>query len=253
MQFAKSKIYNLMAKIKKIQFRIVNLIKGVLLFAGGIFVILIVLALTSIPFWARYNLGKAKDYVPKNTNTIVVMGGGGFPSESVLMRIWFAEKLASEFRDAKIIIATPGDTLDCKSTIVQMKQELVKSGIDSFRIYYESEGLNTRHQALCVQEMFSTGYFSEPVVVVSSPEHLYRTVLCFEKVGFKKVSGKSAHEAMLETDLRIKGKKLGGNKNIPDAGYSISIRYKFWDYLKYEITVMREYIALGYYKMKGWI
>jgi uncharacterized SAM-binding protein YcdF (DUF218 family) len=242
-----------MAKIKKIKLFIIRVFRITLIVCGAFFLLMVIMALTPLPFWARYNLGSSKDYVPEDTKTIVVMGGGGFPSESVLMRLWFTKELALSFPESKIIVTTPGDTLDTTSTIVSMKQELIKSGIDSIRIFYEAEGLNTRHQALLIHELFKTGNFKEPLVVVSSPEHLFRTILCFEKVGFIEVSGKSAHESMLETDLRLKGKKLGGNKTVPDVGNSISLRYKFWDYMKYEITVMREYMAIAYYKIKGWI
>jgi len=242
-----------MAKIKKIILSIVRILRITLIVCGVFFLLMVILALTPLPFWARYNLGSSKDFVPKNTETIVVMGGGGFPSESVLMRLWFTKELALKFPESKVIVATPGDTIDKKSTVYMMKQELVNFGIDSSRIHYEAEGLNTRHQALRIHELFETGNFAEPIVVVSSPEHVFRTVLCFEKAGFKKVSGKSAHESMLETDLRLKGRKLGGKDNIPDVGNSISLRYKFWDYMKYEISVMREYIAIAYYKLKGWI
>jgi len=232
---------------------VVTALRILLIAFGVLFLVFVILAFTSLPFWARYNLGKSEAFVPKNTQTILVMGGGGFPSESVLMRLWYTAELAMEFPNAKIIIATPGDTLDPKSTICLMENELINSGIQTDRIIIECEGLNTRDQALRAYGFYQKGYFSEPLVVVSSPEHIYRTVLSFEKVGFKKVSGRPAMEAMLETDLKLKNKKLGGNESIPDVGNSISIRYKFWDYLKYEIIVAREYFAIAYYKVKGWI
>jgi uncharacterized SAM-binding protein YcdF (DUF218 family) len=224
-----------------------------LITSGILFLMVIILAFTSLPFWARYNLGKSEAFVPQNTKTILVMGGGGFPSESVLMRLWYTSELAQKFPQSKVIIATPGDTLDPKSTICQMENELIRSGIFTDRIIIECEGLNTRDQALRAYKLFENGSFNEPLVIVSSPEHIFRTVLSFEKAGFKKVSGTPAMEAMLETDLKLKNKKLGGNENIPDVGNSISIRYKFWDYLKYEIIVAREYAAIAYYKVKGWI
>ncbi|HNW49913.1 MAG TPA: YdcF family protein [Prolixibacteraceae bacterium] len=242
-----------MAKIQKIRSYVLKTLRVFLLVFGVFFLLIVILAFTSLPFWARYNLGKSEAFVPKNTQTILVMGGGGFPSESVLMRLWYSEELAKQFPGSKVIIATPGDTLDPQSTVCQMEAHLVASGVRTERIIIESEGLNTRYQALRAREFFQKGLFREPLVVVSSPEHIYRTVLSFEKVGFKQVSGRPAMEAMLETDLKLKNKKLGGNENIPDVGNSISIRYKFWDYLKYEIIVAREYFAIAYYKVKGWI
>jgi uncharacterized SAM-binding protein YcdF (DUF218 family) len=242
-----------MTKIQKKTSDLLKVLRILMIALGFLFLLVVFFALTSLPFWARYNLGKSKANVPKNTQTILVMGGGGFPSESVLMRLWYTVELAQKFPQSKIIIATPGDTLDPKSTICQMENELVSSGIQTNRIIIECEGLNTRDQALRAYELYKNGSFNEPLVIVSSPEHIYRTVLSFEKVGFKEVSGRPAMEAMLETDLKLKNRKLGGNETIPDVGNSISIRYKFWDYLKYEIIVAREYFAIAYYKMKGWI
>jgi uncharacterized SAM-binding protein YcdF (DUF218 family) len=245
--------FNGMPKIRKINSALMKTLRILLIASGILFLLIIVLAFTSLPFWARYNLGKSEAFVPRDTKTILVMGGGGFPSESVLMRLWYTAELAKQYPEAKIIIATPGDTLDPKSTICLMENDLIISGIHTERIIIECEGLNTRDQALRAFELYSNGYFREPLVIVSSPEHIYRTVLSFEKVGFEKVSGRPAMEVMLETDLKLKKRKLGGNENIPDVGNSISLRYKFWDYLKYEIIVAREYFAIAYYKVKGWI
>ena len=242
-----------MTKIGKITSDLAKALRILLVVLGVLFLLVIFLAFTSLPFWARYDLGKSKAFVPKNTQSILVMGAGGFPSETLLLRLWYTSELAKEFPEAKIIITTPGDTLDPKSTICQMGNELINSGIHSDRIIIESEGLNTRDQALRAFDLYKNGCFNEPLVVVSSPEHIYRTVLSFEKAGFKKVSGRPAMEVMLETDLKLKHRKLGGNETIPDVGNSISIRYKFWDYLKYEIIVAREYFAIAYYKVKGWI
>lgn len=242
-----------MSKIRKITSFVWKSFRILLFVAGGFFLLMLILALTSLPFWARYNLGKSKAFVPLNTQSILVMGAGGFPSDAVLMRLWYTAELAHNFPNSKVIISTPGDTIDLKSTVCQMRNQLIVAGIDSSRIILESKGLNTRDQALRAFQLYTDGCFSEPLVVVSSPEHVFRTVLSFEKAGFKKVSGKPASESMLEADLRLRNKKLGGNETIPDVGNSISLRYKFWDYLKYEIIVAREYVAIVYYKLKGWI
>jgi uncharacterized SAM-binding protein YcdF (DUF218 family) len=242
-----------MPKIQKIISDLVKALRILLITIGILFLLVIFLAFTSLPFWARYNLGKSEAFVPKSTQSILVMGAGGFPSETLLLRLWYTAELAKEFPEAKIIITTPGDTLDPKSTICQMENELIHTGIRTDRIIIECEGLNTRDQALSTFKLYSDGKFNEPLVIVSSTEHIYRSVLSFEKVGFKKVSGKPAMEVMLETDLKIKDKKLGGNQAVPDVGNSISLRYKFWDYLKYEITVAREYMAIAYYWLRGWI
>jgi len=224
-----------------------------LIVAGCFLFLAALLAMTSLPFWARYRLGSSHAFIPKNTQTIVVMGAGGFPSETLLMRLWYTADLAKKFPESKVVITTPGDSLDLQSTISLMRRTLIDWGVDSTRMVLENVGLNTRHQAMMVKKILEQDIILEPIVIVTSPEHIYRSVLCFNKVGFEKVSGQPASEVMLETDLRIQSKKLGGNSAVPDVGNSISIRYKFWEYLKYEITVLREYLAIAYYWMSGWI
>jgi hypothetical protein len=58
---------------------------------------------------------------------------------------------------------------------------------------------------------------------------------------------------MLESELSYKDKDLGGNRIVPAVDESILLRYKFWTYLQYEVSILREYTALFYYKLKGWI
>ena len=46
----------------------------------------------------------------------------------------------------------------------------------------------------------------------------------------------------------------GGNKTLlPNVGSNTSVRYQFWNHLKYEIMIAREMTALTYYKLRGWI
>lgn len=242
-----------MSKIRKIQSKLLTTLRYSMVVSGTLFFALIILALTSVPFWARYSLAKAKVIDTTDVNSIVVMGGGGFPSESLMMRLWYTVDVANKYANADIVITTPGKTTDSTSTVCQMRQYLIHAGIDSTRILLENKGLNTRHQALEVKKMLDSNRIQEPVMIVSSPTHVFRSVLCFEKVGFNKVCAQPAMEVMLETDLRLKSNELGGKYLVPDSGRSISLRYKFWDYLKYEVEVIREYIALVYYKLQGWI
>ncbi|MFT4544950.1 MAG: hypothetical protein ACI9EQ_001416, partial [Bacteroidia bacterium] len=50
----------------------------------------------------------------------------------------------------------------------------------------------------------------------------------------------------------INARKLKDRKN-PDESAPLSWRYNVWSYLKYELLVTREYCAITYYKLKGWI
>jgi hypothetical protein len=53
--------------------------------------------------------------------------------------------------------------------------------------------------------------------------------------------------------LKYSHKKLGGKKFTPDVSENMGLRYNYWNYLKLEITCLREFAALCYYKVNGWI
>ncbi|MEN8116874.1 MAG: YdcF family protein [Bacteroidota bacterium] len=236
-------------KIKNIHF--LKILRNLLVLIGIFFLICVILALTSAPFWGYHWLGTSKSELNWKPKTIVLLGGGGMPSQSNLMRSWYVEKAAKSFPEANIIIAMPGETADSLSTPSLMKKELILRGISNEKILFEPKGTNTRAQALNCQGLIK---MQSPILLVTSPEHMRRAVLCFEKVGFEKVNALSAFENAVEADLTFKDDELGGNTSLmPDVGNSINIRYRLWDHLKYEILIARETIALAYYKLRGWI
>jgi uncharacterized SAM-binding protein YcdF (DUF218 family) len=221
---------------------------------GAVFLLLVVLALTSAPFWIWYRMGAKYAGVHRPPDYIVVLGGGGMPSESGLMRCWYSARAGEVFPGAKILIALPGDTTDSLSSVCQMKAELVARGIDPGRISFEASGTNTRAQALNIRSLLSN---LEPrtsnILLITSPEHLKRAVLTFKKAGFLKVDGIPAFEEAIESDITFQGKTLGGRRWVPDIGDNLTVRYRFWTQMHYEILVLREWMATAYYRVKGWI
>jgi uncharacterized SAM-binding protein YcdF (DUF218 family) len=237
------------SKTKSIQFlRIVrNLLTGIGIFFLGC----IILALTEQPFWGYHWLGTSKAELTWKPDIIVVLGGGGMPSQSNLMRGWYAGNASKSFPEAKVVIAMPGDILDSLSTPRIMKKELILRGVKPDNIVFENDGTNTRAQALNSKNLVK---MQTPILLITSPEHMRRAVLCFRKAGFEKVNGLPAFENALEADLKFDDDKLGGNKTLmPDVGESINARYQLWNHLKYEILIAREIAALGYYRLRGWI
>lgn len=219
--------------------------------AGVFFIATVILAFTTLPFWGIHWLGTSKGELNGKPRTIVLMGGAGMPSESNLMRIWYTEKASRSFPAAKVLIAMPGDTTDSQSIPQLMKAELVLRGLDPQRVLFESQGTNTRAQALSCLRLLDR---DEPLLLVTSPDHMRRSVLCFRKTGFEKVYALPAFENATEANLTYNDKELGGRKIIaPDVSKSISIRYQVWNHLKYEISFTREMVALLYYKLRGWI
>jgi len=280
--------------------RLKKIVKILLISIGVVALIMAILAMTPAPFWIRYNMGMKRAGIHRPPDYIVVLGGGGMPSESGLMRCWYAAKAADRFPRSLVIVALPGDTTDPQSSINGMKDELILRGVAPERILFEDSGTNTRAEALLVKSLISRiqntkfkcqnsrfkmqnaecrmqdgkfkmqnakckmqyqsinqsvnqsiNYLS--ILLVTSPEHLYRAVLTFKKAGFLKVDGLPAFEKDIETDLSFNSGLLGGKRYVPDVGDNVVLRYKFWNYLEYELELLREYVAIGYYWLMGWL
>ncbi len=242
---------NAMGKFKAKSIYFLRILRKLFTTIGIFFSVCVILALTEQPFWGYHWLGTSKSELKWKPEFIILLGGGGMPSQSNLMRGWYTEKAAKSFPEAKIVIAIPGEITDSLSTPQKMKKELLLRGINTNLIFFESEATNTRAQAINCQRIIK---MQTPVILVTSPEHMRRAVLCFQKVGFEKVNALPTFENALEADLTFKDDELGGNKTmVPDVGKSINMRYQLWNHLKYEILIARELMALAYYKLRGWI
>lgn len=197
-----------------------------------------------------YDLSLSETKLTSPPEYIVVMSGGGIPSESGLMRTYKTAEVANVYTDAKVIVTMPGDTADTNASCYLMKQEIVLRGVNPNRIIFENVGTNTRSQAQEVQKIIKT---NAPVLLITSPEHIYRSIKCLNKVGLTNVSGEPSWAQEMEADFSFNDEKLGGNKAIPNIGNNIQLRYQFWNHLGYQIRVYREYLAIAFYKLKGWI
>jgi len=197
-----------------------------------------------------YYLGAIDYTLSKSPEYIIVLGGGGIPSESGLMRTYKVSQEAKKFPQAKIIIALPGKVSDTLSSINLMRHEIISRGIDSSKIILEPKGTNTRMQALQIQNLCGK---TSSILLITSPEHMYRSIKTFKKIGFNNIVGNSAFESAIEANLYFNDNELGGNKYILNVGKNTKLRYQFWNHLKYQIIIYREYFAITYYKLKGWI
>ena len=170
------------------------------------------------------------------------------PSESNLMRIDYAARLFKANPESNVIVAHPHDS----DVIRLMINELIVKGVDSAHILTEMHGTNTREQALSIAKYIPVS-LNQNVVIVTSPENMLRTMLTFRKVGFNKIGGEPAFENPMFTDLSYNHKNIGGDAMMPDINTNLKLRYDFWNYMKLEITCLRELTALLYYKLNGWI
>lgn len=239
--------------MKKKTSRIWQILKVLLITGGFIFLTFCILALTTLPYWAYYNLGTSNSKITAPPRTIVLLSGTGIPSESGLLRAYYTARLAQANPDAAVVISIPGDLSDSTGAAQLTAREILLRGIPKERIHFENTGRNTREQAQKLAAGKSQAQLNEPLTLVTSPDHMKRAVLAFRKCGFTKVSGLPTFEHSLESDLSFKDSDLKGNKIAPPIGNNLQVRYQFWTHLKLEILVLREYFGLGYYRLRGWI
>lgn len=231
---------------------LLKLVKGISILAGLLAIFMILISFTTLPYKGIYWLGTSSLKAELTPEYIIIMGGSAMPGKSGLIRSYYAAKVAEEFSGAEIIIALPGDIYDINSSIRLMQKELEIRNINPNRIILESEGKNTRYQALEIQKIIPMQKSS--VLIVTSPEHMRRSILAFEKIGFQNINGVPAFDAVHDFELIFNDEELGGkNRFLPEIGNNTQIRYQFWKHLEYEIIFIREIVALGYYNLKGWI
>ncbi|MFH1120567.1 MAG: YdcF family protein [Bacteroidota bacterium] len=227
--------------------------KNILLSGGSLFLVLCLLAFTSLPFWAYYRLATSEGEITEAPEIIVMLAGAGIPSENGLIRAYYTARLAQECPDAIIFIAVPGKLSDSLGDPSQISAELVFRGVNPEKVYFANIGKNTRGQAQEISKKVQPNQLSRPLTIVTSPEHMKRAVMSFRKCGFTNVSGFPAFESSLTSDLTFNDQDLEGNELAPPIGKNLQVRYQFWNHLKYEVIVIREYFALTYYKIRGWI
>ena len=239
--------------MKKKGKRFPHILKILMITAGCLFTVLLILAFTTLPFRAMYSLGTSNSSITQPPSTIVMLGGAGIPSGDGLLRAFYTAKLSAAHHTANVIIAMPGDISDSTSAPRLVSAELMLRGVNPHSISFENKGRNTREQAQTLAAGKSAAQLQKSIIIITSPEHMKRAVLAFRKCGYTNVSGLPTFEYSLDADLTFRDSDLKGNKIVPPIGNNLQVRYQFWNHLKYEILVIREYFGLGYYKLRGWI
>ena len=205
----------------------------------------IVLAFTDIPYKAYHHLSSPEEKLETSPKYIVIMGGDGMPSPQGLMRLYYGIDKAKRFQKSKIIIAHPYNLKDSTEQLDLMKKEFIYKSIDSNRIIYAAKGFNTRTQAMEISEMIPNKKLA--ILIITSPQHTFRAIASFKKVGFKNIGGSPTFERPPDKEL------LDKNLDEEHRIHKLNLRYNVWSYMQYEIIVLREYAAIAYYWFKGWI
>lgn len=176
------------------------------------------------------------DHSPKYVFVI----GSTIPGRIGLMNTYYAAEFASNHpcgTDLTFIVAMPVEDEFEQSDALALKQELVLRGIEASQIIFESKGLNTYQQIMATANMLGQEEMTQPFLIITAPLHMRRTFLCCKKQGLTDVMVLPAEEEIGDVDL----------------GPWMFFRYGFWYRLKYQAMIARELVAMGGYKIKGWI
>ncbi|PKP54192.1 MAG: hypothetical protein CVT92_00090 [Bacteroidetes bacterium HGW-Bacteroidetes-1] len=239
-----------MSRIQTVLKTTFGILKKIIFGLGLIFGFMLILSFTEYPYLAYHWLGTNQIEKQSKSDYIILLGAGGMPSPQGLLRCYYAANAAIVDPESAILIALPADTNNfTASDHYAMIAELKKRGIDSTRIFSESKGTNTHRQALEIKRMIKDP--EARLLIITSPDHMHRSILSFRKIGFKHVNGIPTFENSFDEYLLLE--KNAEDEVITKPESNLDLRYNMWSYLQYEILVIREYTAITYYKLKGYI
>lgn len=233
--------------------RLVTASKYTAIVLGCISLFVAIASFTTWPYRAYSRLSHPRfDTCAMNANYIVMLSGCGMPSADGLLKCYYVSEAKEIFPTATIVVAMPCDTAsEYSRDIAITNAELNLHGIDTTTIIYEKNGINTRKQALYIKNLLPEDAINDTLLIIAQPEQVKRTLLTFKSIGFRYVTGCASESEPLSEDL-LKQKKTTDNDE-ESFNASLALRYNFWNYMKLQITVAREQVALAYYKIRGWI
>lgn len=232
---------------KPLLYRLARTVAALLILLGIGVVTVWSLCFTAVP-WRWYNWLACRDAVLAEVpEFIVVLGGGGIPSESGLMRSYAAAQAALRYPNAMVVVAMP-DPRD--PSTAAMFDELVLRGVDRRRLLHESQGRNTWEQARALRRMLAVDGVEPALLLVTSVDHTRRSLGALRKAGFREVGVRPADTVSLEADLGIEPASAPQGR-LPAVG-STQLRYGVWNNFGMLNRCVRESVALLYYRFQGW-
>ena len=233
--------------------------------AGAAAAVLGALQFTEVPWKAFSRLaedgaGESEGWTPTH---ILVLGGSGVPGESALMRLWYAAEAARELPEAPVWMALPCEENDGSNPIARAyTAELESHGVEAGRCSPRACGRNTREQAVAlVQDLEEE---SARVLVVTSPEHIRRACGAIRRAAREaqsavEVRGRPTFNLSIDDSPRAGGKELPEHSMAEEVASATNLgsgqmfRYDIWSNARYTLDASREYIAILYYRIRGWI
>ena len=233
--------------------------KGLLSATGLFFLLFMAMQFTNLPWCLYRSLFEIPDLSTRSPTQILVMGGSGIPGESGLMRTFYGAQAARLHPVADVLVALPLGASDSEASQTYLNEILLR-GVPSNRVHILPDGRNTREQAIRMKEHLGEQAGTNTLLVVTSPEHVRRTVACMRRVGFTDVAAMPSHTLSIDDPLPWAAAELDTPEStpavhaiIPDIGASLHLRYDLWNNLGYTQISIREYMGLLYYRLRGWI
>jgi len=226
---------------------------------GGTALLYTALLFTPLPWHIYKGLWAVPSPSELPPTHILVMGGSGIPGESGLMRTFYAAEAARQNPNADVWIAMPLDATDSPASKAYL-EEIQLRGIPTNRVRILEGGRNTREQALRLATRLAEDPDAACVMIVTSPEHTRRTAAAIRKTSDIPLRAFPAFPISLEDplpwsveELNTPGTTTHTQTVIPDIGASMVLRYSLWANLRYMHESLREYAAMLYYRLQGWI
>ncbi len=229
--------------------RALRWLRGGLAILGLLMLAVWALCLTTVP-WRWYDWLSAREFtLREEPDYVVVLGGGGIPSESGLMRSYVAAEAARRFANAMVVVAMP-DPRDPSTR--GMLDELVLRGVKRERLQLEDQGRNTWQQARHLRRMLAGDGVEPSILLVTSPDHMRRAVGALRQAGFQQVGTRPADSVAIVADLSIEpAAEPSAGGPVPVVG-SLALRYGVWNNFGLLNRCVRESVALLYYRAQGW-
>lgn len=209
-------------------------IRTLFAFLGLVFATAVAAASMGVPEDAQHWLAGGAGY-SSEADYILLLPCGGIPSSCMLMRAHKAAEEHSKNPKARIIVSQIVQGPIEQSTLWQIRNELVFRGVPADAILFETKARSTAEHAKYIKEAKLGDMEKDRFLIVTSPTHIRRSVMAFRAAGFRHTYAAPAFDVY-------------GNE---DLGDGLFFRYGLWGSLSLEIEVIRELIAIGWYKATG--
>jgi uncharacterized SAM-binding protein YcdF (DUF218 family) len=210
---------------------------GAVRLMAGLFALQILFVIIGPPQFLVDWLRGVNEPMRGNPAYVVVLGGGGIPSDTSLLRCYYAADYGRSLTGTVFVVALPADENPEQNSVGRMRDEIVMRGIPSATIRMETRGRQTHEQAVNIRALLGDEALGQALVIVTSGFHMRRSILSFRKAGFTAVYALTASNVGAEAD----------------PGAFAWLRYGIWKHWALEAEICRELVALTTYKLRGWI